>query len=109
MQSFLGLRLSTADNRTKKGVTEWFTMSRSSAGSMVFGAAIVGMFFLLMGGCWAETFEARVAGVSAGDIFKVPRGGQSELVVLYGVEAPSTRSLAGKEARRFAAEEEARR
>lgn len=77
-------------------------MNISSAASVAFGAAIVGMFLLLTGACWAETFEARVVSVSAGDIFKVRRGGQSELVVLYGVAAPSTRSLAGKEARRFA-------
>lgn len=77
-------------------------MNISSAAWVVFSAALVGMFILLTGGCWAETFEARVVGVSAGDIFKVRRGGQSELVVLYGVEAPNTRSLAGKEAKRFA-------
>ncbi len=77
-------------------------MNRSSAAWVVFGATIAGMFLLLMGDGWAETFEARVVGVSAGDIFKVNHGGQSELVVLYGVVAPSTRSLAGKEAKRFA-------
>lgn len=77
-------------------------MNRSSAAWVVFGATIAGMFFLLMGDGWPETFEARVVGVSAGDIFKVSRGGQSELVVLYGVEAPITRSFAGKEAKRFA-------
>ncbi len=52
---------------------------------------------------FAEGFQARVVGVTAGDIFQIDRKGKAELVVLYGVVAgPSP--LAAKEARRYATE-----
>lgn len=50
----------------------------------------------------AENFEAKIVDVSAGHIFEVRHAGQRELVVLYGVESPSSKTLAGKEAKRFA-------
>lgn len=53
---------------------------------------------------WGESYEARVVGVSAGDIFALNHDGKNELVVLYGVTAPSTQTLAGQEAQRFASD-----
>ena len=52
----------------------------------------------------AETFTARVVDVTSGNIFEVRHAETRELVVLYGVESPSSASLAGKEAKRFASE-----
>ena len=52
----------------------------------------------------AEAFQARVVDVSAGDIFEIERDGKRQLVVLYGVEALGTKTLAGKEAKAFASD-----
>lgn len=50
----------------------------------------------------AESFPARVVDISAGDIFEIAHQGTRELVVLYGVDAPSTATLIGKQAKTFA-------
>ncbi|NIR32211.1 MAG: hypothetical protein GWN84_23520 [Gammaproteobacteria bacterium] len=50
----------------------------------------------------AEAFSAKVVQVSAGDVFEIAHAGERELVVLYGVDAPSTSVRAGKQAKAFA-------
>ena len=79
VRNILDLPVPIAGNRFKKGLKERFAVNMSSAVCVVFGAPVMGTVFLLTGGGSAETFEARVVGVSAGDIFKVHRWGRSEL------------------------------
>jgi hypothetical protein len=49
----------------------------------------------------AESFAARVSGVTAGDIYHIDRSGNEELVVLYGAQV-GPNPLAAKQAREYA-------
>ncbi len=56
---------------------------------------------LLSESVFAESFAARVSGVTAGDIYQIDRSGQEELVVLYGARV-GPNPMAAKQAREYA-------